>query len=182
MPDCLLLNQSELPIETISWEDAVFKLLKNKVEVVETYEDRVIRTVTLEIKMPLVVRLVRGINEKQKSVKFSRQNVYDRDLGRCQYCGRLCSRKKATYDHVTPRSMGGATNWSNIVIACFKCNQKKGGRTPEQAGMRLRTVPMKPKKLPATVQLLLGWRPGMPGAWRQWMRDASYWHGALDES
>jgi 5-methylcytosine-specific restriction endonuclease McrA len=178
--ECLVLNADYTPDETISWKKAVFKLLKEKVEVIESH-DKTVRTVTLEIKIPSVVRVIRGVH-KRKAVKFSRENVYDRDQGRCQYCKVFCTRKEATYDHVIPRALGGQTNWTNIVIACFTCNQRKGGRTPEQAGMRLRTTPIKPKYLPNSVQVIMGWRPGMPEAWKQWLRDVTYWHGKLDET
>ena len=39
---------------------------------------------------------------------------------------------------------GGRTSWENVVVACVPCNQRKAGRTPQQAGMRLRKVPHKP--------------------------------------
>jgi hypothetical protein len=32
-----------------------------------------------------------------------------------------------------------------VVACCLLCNQSKGGRTPEQAGMCLKRVPMGPR-------------------------------------
>jgi 5-methylcytosine-specific restriction endonuclease McrA len=43
-----------------------------------------------------------------------------------------------------PRSQGGAHSWDNIVTACEQCNQTKGNRTPEAAGMRLHSKPKAP--------------------------------------
>ena len=99
---------------------------------------------------------------------------------RCQYCCYVVPRPEATYDHVVPRAQGGKTTWENVVIACVPCNQKKGGRTPSQAGMRLASTPVKPKKLPESVRITLGWQPGMPSSWRSWLRDFSYWNGELE--
>lgn len=48
-------------------------------------------------------------------------------------------------DHVLPRSQGGTTVWENVVTACRECNHKKGGRTPEQAGMVLMIKPRQPQ-------------------------------------
>jgi 5-methylcytosine-specific restriction endonuclease McrA len=31
----------------------------------------------------------------------------------------------------------------NLVTACRPCNKRKGGKTPEQAGMVLRPVPLR---------------------------------------
>ena len=107
--------------------------------------------------------------------------MFLRDKGRCQYCGSLLERGVATYDHVLPRAHGGQTTWTNIVIACLDCNQKKGGRTPDQAGMRLRATPVKPRKLPDTIRLTLSFGGGMPESWRAWIRDYTYWNTELDE-
>lgn len=113
-------------------------------------------------------------------MKFSRENVYARDHGRCQYCGLAVARPESTYDHVVPRAHGGLTTWQNVVIACMPCNQRKGGRTPAQAKMVLRAEPVKPVRLPEGARLTLGWEHGMPPSWRAWLRDVAYWSGELD--
>lgn len=66
-----------------------------------------------------------------------------RDMNCCRYCGRDVNWNDrrgvdgGTYDHVHPR---GDNSMENVVIACRGCNAVKGSRTPEEAGMRLRTV------------------------------------------
>ena len=67
------------------------------------------------------------------------------------------------------------------MIACLACNQRKGGRTPEQAGMKLRCPPVKPKKLPETFRITLTIDKGMPASWKNWLRDYAYWNTELDE-
>jgi 5-methylcytosine-specific restriction endonuclease McrA len=130
--------------------------------------------------MPSVVRFLRALRGRRKVVKFSRENVYTRDKGRCQYCDVKVTRAEFTYDHVVPKSRGGKTEWTNVVCSCVPCNQTKKNRTPVQAGMRLRVEPVKPKKLPDTISLTFTWREGMPDGWKSWLRDMSYWHGELD--
>ena len=179
--DTLVLNATYQPVARITWERAITLLFLGKVEVVEEYEDRTIRSVSFEIKMPSVVRFFRLLTRRKPVVRFSRQNVYARDHGRCQYCNRPVTRAEATYDHVTPRSQGGRTCWENIVIACVPCNQHKGGRTPDQARMKLTTAPVKPKKLPDTLRFTITFEKGMPLTWKSWLRDMTYWHGSLDE-
>ena len=178
--ETLVLSAWYEPVARISWQRAVTLLFAGKVEVVDEYEDREVRSVTLAIKMPSVVRFLRGLRAKKKGVKFSRENVYARGTGRCQYCGEKVSRPEATYDHVVPRAQGGKTTWDNVVIACVDCNQKKGGRTPAEAAMRLRSVPVKPKRVPDTVRVTLTFRNGMPTSWRTWLRDFSYWNSELE--
>ncbi len=70
----------------------------------------------------------------------STANVLRRDRHKCAYCGRTAT----TRDHVTPVCQGGATSWSNLVAACGDCNSRKDGRTPQQAGMKLRISPFVP--------------------------------------
>ena len=197
--ETLILSAAWEPMEIVSWERAMTLLFMQKVEVVEEYEDRSIRTVSIELKMPSVVRFVRVLRSRKlaqrgasaqaegraasgwPAIKFSRQNVWARDKGRCQYCGKKTPRHEATYDHVVPRAQRGPTRWENVVIACVRCNQKKGNRTPEQARMRLLSVPVKPSSLPGGVGLSVTYRKGMPPSWSQFLTDTSYWYGELEK-
>lgn len=178
--ETLVLDFNYQPAGKMSWERAITQWFKGKVEILESYEDRDIKSVTFAMKMPAVVRELTKY-KKKNAVKFSRENVYTRDRGRCQYCDKKVSRPEATYDHVLPRDLGGKTKWENIVIACFPCNQKKRNRTPDQAGMKLATTPVKPKSLPNTFRFTLSWRKDMPPEWKDWLASAGYWHAALDE-
>ena len=173
----LVLDVGYQPVRRVPWEDAIVWVLERVVDVVDEYPDRYIRTVSWSVKMPSVVRFVRATPHK-RAIKFSRHNVYTRDGGRCQYCARRVARDEFTYEHVVPRVQGGKTSWDNVVVACTTCNQKKAGRTPEQAGMRLLSVPHKPKKLAHTPREMI-YDTSMPETWRGWLRDAVYWDGEL---
>lgn len=177
--DTLVLSATFEPVATVNWQRAITLLWQNKVEVVEQYLDREVRAVSLTIKVPSVVRFVRALHGRNRAVKFSRENVYARDRGVCQYCSARVARHLATYDHVTPRRRGGLTTWDNVVIACVPCNQRKGGHTPAEAGMRLRTRPVRPHKLPDVFRVTLTYSPGMPTSWGQWLRDYGYWNAEL---
>lgn len=77
------------------------------------------------------------------------------------------SEKRLTIDHVVPLSKGGKHEWTNVVTACSTCNNKKGDKTPEKAGMRLLTRPEKPRWLPNRDLDLEGNR--LPSAWRPYL-------------
>lgn len=62
-----------------------------------------------------------------------RQAVLDRDDYLCRYCGRRSQTMEV--DHIIPVSQGGASTLDNLVTACRKCNRRKAGRTPQEAGM-----------------------------------------------
>jgi 5-methylcytosine-specific restriction endonuclease McrA len=115
----------------------------------------VVRASRLRLRVPEVVCLCRYDRLPGASVTFSRRNVAKRDHHTCQYCGDQPGWDRITIDHVVPRAQGGATSWTNCVAACVPCNARKADRTPEQAGMRLRTRPSRPE-----------WRPldAAPGA------------------
>jgi 5-methylcytosine-specific restriction endonuclease McrA len=179
--ETLVLNQGYEPVARVTWQRAITLVCLGKVEVIAEYEDEVIRSITFEVKMPSVIRFFRNLRRHKPVLRFSRENVFARDNGRCQYCGTKLLRSEATYDHVIPRCKGGRTNWENIVIACVPCNQKKGGQSPAQARLKLRSVPMKPTKLPTSVSFQFRFQKGMPETWKTWLRDMTYWHGSLDE-
>jgi 5-methylcytosine-specific restriction endonuclease McrA len=180
--ETLVLNATYEPLARVSWRRAITLLFEGKVEVVEEYDDRFVRSITLELRMPSVIRFLKIVRGAKRAIKFSRENVYARDGGRCQYCSLKVARHESTYDHVVPRAQGGVTSWDNVVICCVPCNQRKGGRTPEQAGMRLLSRPSKPKKLPETVRITFTYEKGMPVSWRAYLRDIAYWHVKLDEN
>jgi 5-methylcytosine-specific restriction endonuclease McrA len=169
----LMLDQGYAPVKVIPWQRAIQLLFLGKVEVVEEYEDKV-RSTKLVIKIPAVVRLLRGFRRHNKPVKFSRVNIYARDNYECQYCGVKQSLGELTYDHVIPRSRGGKTDWDNIATCCAACNRKKANRTPAEAKMKLRKEPKQPKAVPAIVIEVS--RANAPAAWRDYL----YWTGELD--
>ena len=82
-------------------------------------------------------------------------------------CGKRCSHSELTLDHVVPRVAGGTTQWNNVVACCKDCNRRKGGRTPEQAGMHLRKRPARPHWNPMSFAYRLPQR--VPDAWRGWI-------------
>ena len=169
----LLLNSTYEPLKVITWQRAVTLLWLGKVEMVKSY-DRDIRSVTFKIRMPSVVRLLRFVRRKRPQISFSRRNLFARDEQTCQYCNRHRETPELTYDHVIPRSQGGKTEWTNIVTCCVDCNRRKGGRTPEQAGMRLRRWPRRPENLPGMVTITIGIR-NAPDSWRDFL----YWNVEL---
>ena len=176
----LVLDTAYIPVARVHWQRAVTLLFMGKVEVVEEYEDKEIKSVTFSIKLPSIVRFIRALKSKRRAIKFSRENVFARDHGKCQYCGVRLARPEATYDHVIPRAQGGKTTWDNVVICCVPCNRTKGNRTPAQAGMTLLSTPVRPKKLPDHVRVTVMWRKGDPESWLQWLSSYSYWNGELE--
>jgi 5-methylcytosine-specific restriction endonuclease McrA len=178
MGEVLVLSAAWAPVARVEWQRAVTLLCAKQVEVVEHYEDWTVRSPSVEWKVPSIVRFLRVRARGRRAVKFSRENVWLRDGGRCQYCAQKVALDDFSYDHVVPRAQGGVTRWENVVTSCVPCNQKKGGRTPEQARMRLVAQPARPRKLPGA-RLHLTWRPGMPEAWRSYLRDTLYWRDEL---
>jgi 5-methylcytosine-specific restriction endonuclease McrA len=135
-------------------------------------------TLQRRIRIPRVVVLMAYELLPKGRVRFSRLNIYARDLDTCQYCGRQLPRSELNLDHVVPRAQGGKTTWENVVCSCIVCNLRKGGRTPEQATMRLLKKPVRPRWTPLT--------RGMTRrvTYREWlpflnMADASYWNVEL---
>ena len=130
-----------------------------------------VSTVNFYIAVPRIIRLLFYDRLPRSDVKFNRRNIFSRDKSSCQYCGRKCPTSELSLDHIIPRSMGGESVWGNMVCACTKCNVKKGGRTPRQAGMTLIRKPIKPKHN-SLVHIHLGHHRYR--SWKQFL-DHAYW-------
>jgi 5-methylcytosine-specific restriction endonuclease McrA len=136
-----------------------------------------VRTARISIAVPKIVRVLAFDRLPREQVKLNRRNIYARDSNRCQYCGKTFTTKELTLDHVKPRVQGGGNSWTNLVCACVRCNARKGGRTPEQAGVRLIREPVKPKRNPA-----ISLRLGSPkyASWTAFL-DEAYWTVELSD-
>jgi len=132
----LVLDSTYRPIGTAHWQKAIALYWLGRVDVIEEY-DAIVRSPSIEMKVPAVIKLVDYIHKYKPRIRFSRRNVYIRDNSKCQYCQKLTSYEVSTLDHVIPRAQGGITCWENIVIACPECNEVKADRTPREAGMRI---------------------------------------------
>jgi 5-methylcytosine-specific restriction endonuclease McrA len=167
MKTTLVLTPGYVPHRIVTWQRAVTLLFDDKVEVIESY-DEPLRSPSITIMMPAVVRMLHDVRPRRKGVKFSRVNVLARDNWTCAYCGVARAPRELTFDHVVPRAQGGRTIWENIVTACARCNERKGARTPDEARMPLRKKPYRPRELPITdLHRHLG--RGVPDAWKSWL-------------
>lgn len=146
---CLALNASYEPLTLVTATRAVRLVLDGKAEIIEADESRLFRSESTTVPAPTVIRLVRFIRVPRR---FRRQVtntfLFARDDYCCMYCGKHRSKLKGrqflTRDHVIPRSRGGRNSWDNVVTACSSCNNRKGSRLPEEAGLELQTVPSEP--------------------------------------
>jgi len=176
MDTTLLLNATYEPLRVLDWKRAITLLWQGKVEVLEVHE-REVRGISITIRLPSVLRLLRVVRVKNwyRTVKFSRANIFLRDRYTCQYCKRRFRTENLTFDHVLPIARGGKKNWGNIVTACIKCNNKKSGQTPDEAGMKLIKRPEKPNWQPS-ITLTIGIR-NAPESWRDYL----YWNLELEK-
>lgn len=136
-----------------------------KADLKEPHEDW-IRAVNFEIQVPRVIRLLLYDRIPRRSLRLNRHSVLARDEHRCQYCGRRLPNSQLSLDHVIPRRLGGKTTWDNVVCACLGCNVKKGGRTPNEAQMKLDRKPTRPSRSPL---LTLQMRNPKYECWKTWL-------------
>jgi 5-methylcytosine-specific restriction endonuclease McrA len=160
----LVLNRNWTPIHTTSVKEAISLVAKGSAKIIDptTFEaltlaswddvsksrakfgDSVVRSCHLALVPPEVIVLTNYDKLGERSVVFSRRNLFKRDRYTCQYCGCQPGPRELTIEHVFPKSRGGVSSWTNCALACVPCNKRKANRTPEEAGMNLRRVPKKP--------------------------------------
>lgn len=192
----LVLNRSYFPINVTSVRRAFCLLYQGLARAVnsnyETFDFHSWAELSVEvhgetvglvgraIRVPRVILLVAYDRFPKREVRFSRLNIYARDRQRCQYCGAKLPKSELNLDHIIPKSRGGKTVWENVVCSCLSCNRKKGGRTPQEAGVKLLVSPRKP-----------GWTPLFHASfkergYKEWLPflnvvDLSYWFVELED-
>ena len=193
----LVLNKSFLPVQITTVRRAFCLLYAGIAKAVnsryETFDyeswhqlsiernDETIGLVDRVIKVPRVILLIAYDRVPKRRVRFSRYNIFARDKNTCQYCGKKFPRLDLNLDHIIPRSQGGTSIWENVVCSCHQCNRKKGGKTPEQARMKLISQPRRPAWTPplnVSLQAVMRreWVPFL-----DFMVDVSYWNTELLE-
>ncbi len=140
-------------------------------------EQEAVKSISLRIRIPRIILLLFFDRLPAKDVKFTRQNVFERDKNTCQYCGQRFERKDLNIDHVVPRQRGGLTTWTNVVCSCIECNSRKANRTPEEAGLRMVRRPKKPRWRPF---LEIQFARSHDHSWRHFL-DLAYWNVELGE-
>lgn len=138
----LMLNQNYEPLTVCSAKRAIVLLFQGKAEMIAAADGLHIRTSNSGYTLPSVVRLSHYRRVPYKRIMLTRKNIITRDGHRCQYCS--TTRGPMTVDHIMPRTRKGADSWENMVCACVRCNNRKGDRTPEEAGMPLLKRPTRP--------------------------------------
>lgn len=193
----LVLNKSFLPVHVTSVKRALILLYQDIAKAVdenystfsfESWQELAVNErsnsiglVDRAIRIPRVIILLNYDKQPKRYIKFSRANIFLRDKNRCQYCGKEFKKSELNLDHVIPRMAGGVSSWENVVCSCISCNRIKGGRTPEEAGMRLIKKPKKPEWSPyyhisLTNIMYKEWMPFLN------LVDNAYWHVELEES
>ncbi|MBN1961718.1 MAG: HNH endonuclease [Deltaproteobacteria bacterium] len=191
----LVLNRNYQAVDVTSWRRAMCLLYIGAARALDkqyrlfdfedwaalsaNVDDQTVGTANRRIVIPRIVVLQVYDRIPVGRIRFSRHNLFARDNHTCQYCNKRLPRRDLNLDHIIPRSRGGKTNWENVVTSCIKCNFKKGGRTPEEANMKL----IRPARQPRWGELVHSLR--MRGCYREWlpflnMVDASYWNTELE--
>ncbi len=148
----LVLNATFEPIHVTGVRRALVLTLKGVAQVEETNHAEV-HSPSRTLKVPSVIRLLTYRHIPQQTRALSRKNILLRDHNTCQFCGRMLPASQLTLDHVVPRSRGGRSCWENLVASCYDCNNRKGDRTPEEAGLKLVRSP-RPFTLHTSRQLM----------------------------
>ncbi len=158
----LLLNASHEPLAVVTSRRALVLLLAGKAVSIEN-RDGVLRSATLAIALPSVVRLTRYVRVPYRPpAAISRSGVLRRDGRRCAYC----AGRADTVDHVVPRSRGGGHSWENCVACCHRCNTRKADRLLSELGWELAFRPGPPVRVSSGDHLLA---EQLDPGWQRWL-------------
>ena len=165
----LVLNANYEPLNVCNARRAIVMVFNGRAEVLEL-NGHMISTPSASYRAPSVIRLADLIKRPRPRLKLSRREIFTRDRHTCQYCG--LTTKDLTLDHVVPKSRGGSHTWDNLVSACKSCNHRKGGKSPEEARMRLLSKPAEPRVNPYYV-FIQKLQHAPNDEWRQYLPEAA---------
>jgi 5-methylcytosine-specific restriction endonuclease McrA len=189
----LVLNRLWQPVNVCSARRAIGLLFLGHAQVVGTFEDNlfsthnfeswarledgpegwpVVHTVSDWFWLPTIIVLTVFDRFPRKEIKFSRENVFQRDDHVCQYCGKRFENRELNLDHVIPRDKGGVTSWENIVCSCIRCNTKKGNKLPSEARMAPIKKPVAPRWRPL-ISLQREVHKGYHESWRLFLEPSA---------
>src|ERR1700691_855201 len=162
----LVLNATFEPINVTAVRRAMVLMLKGVAQAEETNHTKV-HSASRSLEVPSVIRLLAYRHIPQQTRALSRKNILLRERNTCQLFRRILPASELTLDRVVPRSRGGSSSWETLVTCCYQCNNRKGDRTPEEAGIKLARRP-RPFTLYTSRQLmrLLGHRDEK---WREYL-------------
>jgi 5-methylcytosine-specific restriction endonuclease McrA len=167
---------SYFPLSLWSWQEAVKAVFLDRVDIVSEY-DQLIRSPNFKMKVPSVIALKEYVQPKSRPA-FTRFNVFLRDKWTCQYCAVNFKTHELTFDHVIPRSRGGATTWENICTACQDCNLLKGSYLPQECHM----FPIRRPFQPTNMELQSNGRAYPPNFLHKSWNDYLYWDTELEDA
>lgn len=172
MARVLLLNASYEPLQVLAPTRALQMIVRGVVEPVSEVIAKSFRSPSITLAVPTVVRLRRYVKVPRRNATWSKKAILERDNYTCIYCGifasqlqrgQMLAKADFTIDHLFPRSRGGANSWGNTACACPICNNRKGSRTPHEAGMKLRWEP----KIPRVGYIVLS--GDVPESWKLYL-------------
>ena len=123
----------------LSWQMGITLMLKVTIVPIEFHERRILEVNGEYYPLPKVTMDKKFIFCTLKA-GTSKRKIFLRDVYTCQYCG-VKNPDNLSLDHIKPEWQSMKDTWESLVCACFKCNSKKGGRTPEEANMPLLKQP-----------------------------------------
>lgn len=169
----LVLNNSWVPIGVKKLKDAIISIYDNKdwfilqidridgelnvipwhwnewVNLIVPDNCDHIKTTKGIIRMPTVI-IAKSYNKLfLKKLRPTKNSIYNRDNGICQYTGKKLSKNNCSIDHMIPKSRGGKNTWENMVLCDKRINNKKGSKLPEECNLKVLKKPKAPPPLPA---------------------------------
>ena len=139
-----MLNASYEELTSVGWQRAITLVFQGKAVIEESIDGMEIRHPHGSYPWPKTVRLVSYVRIPFTFgvVPWTKSGVMKRDKYKCIFCGKGAD----TVEHLLPKSRWPelSRDWENTAAACFKCNNKKGDRTLEEANMRTLFTPETP--------------------------------------
>jgi 5-methylcytosine-specific restriction endonuclease McrA len=198
MENVLILNRNWFAVHVADWQKIIcllyrghavavdqdyrtynFDEWKEMSQLMEESPNGFVHSINFKIAIPEVVALTYYDELPKNDVRFTRKNLYKHYGHKCCYCGNKFKSEDLNLDHIIPKSRGGKTDWSNIVLSCLKCNSDKDNKTPSEARLKMHYQPSKPVWRPSYA-VCMGTGVKVRQSWKKFI-DSVYWNSELEQ-
>ena len=106
-----------------------------------------------QIRIPTILIAKRYGRVHYSRKRPSKNRIWERDKGVCQYTGKQLTKNSGNIHHIVPQSKGGDSSWENMILCDKNLNSKLGDKMPDEHNIKPIKQPFEPSMYNFDIQV-----------------------------